>query len=67
MEDESCLCLQYISSQVLRVFMFFYNYIFKRLLIFLPVHVQDKAQHGGWILPGWEEHDMVASESNIIH
>lgn len=43
----------------------FYVFI-KRFLIFLPVHVEDEAQHGGWILPGREEHDMVAGKSNVI-
>lgn len=44
----------------------FCNCIFKWFLIFVPVHVEDKAQHGGWIFPGWEEHDLVACESNTI-
>ena len=26
--------------------------------------MEDEAQHGGRILPGWEEHDLVAGESN---
>lgn len=30
--------------------------------MFFPVHVEDKAQHGGWILLSREEHDLVAGE-----
>lgn len=26
--------------------------------------MEDEAQHSGWILPGWEKHDLVAGESN---
>lgn len=40
--------------------------VFKRFLVFLPVHVEDEAQHSGWILPGWEKHDLVAGESNAM-
>ncbi len=46
---------------------FFDNCIFKRFLLFLPVHVEDEAQHSGWILPGWEEYDLVAGESNTVN
>lgn len=38
-----------------------YLYDFVRLLL---VHVANPAQHGGRILPGREEHDLVARESN---
>ena len=42
------------------------NYtIYKRFLLFLTVHVEDEAQHGAWILPGWEKHVLVAGESNV--
>lgn len=60
----SCSWCQESSSQVNPYF--FCNYIFKKYLIFLAVHVEDKAQHGGRILPGWEEHDLVAGESNTM-
>lgn len=30
----------------------------------LSVHVENQAQHGGRLLPGREEHDLVACESN---
>lgn len=30
----------------------------------LSVHVENQAQHGGRVLPGREEHDLVARESN---
>lgn len=44
-----------------------FRYLFLEIhppFIPFPVNVEDKAQHGGWILPGWEGHDLVASELN---